>query len=93
MANVSNSAADHITPTYAAGTLSIISGTLTGDLLNDSVSSSGANGYTNNFDGYSVGISRVGGYNSAWTNGCLSKSITPTYTSSLIQFGTTGRQS
>ena len=84
---------DHITPTYAAGTISINSGSATGDILNDSASGSGANGYTNNFDNISLGVARVGGYNSGWNNGCLTQSVTPVYANGLLSFGNTGRQS
>ena len=85
--------ADHITPTYAAGTISTNSMNGTGDILNDCASASGANGYTNNFDNISLGVARVGGYNSGWNNGCLTQSVTPVYANGLLSFGNTGRQS
>lgn len=101
--NASNSLADPIAPTYGTGALSIMSGVNTqqtgvnstvGDFLNDNALPGGANGYTNNFTNYGTSsLSRAGGFNNGWTNGCLSKTTPPTYSSSLIRFGLEGRQS
>ena len=106
MANLLNSAADPIAPTYGTGAVSINSGIGTnetgvnstvGDFLNDSTSPTGANGYVNNFTSYgSSGLNRVGGFNNGWSNGCLSHQglgVSPTYSSGLLSFGNTGRQS
>ena len=101
MANTANSLADPICPTYGAATLSLMSGTITqanitnqtGDFLNDAASKTGANGYVNNYSNLTAGVARVGGFNNAWMNGCLSQNVTPTYSASLLDFGHTGRQS
>ena len=81
--------ADPICPTYAAGTYSVMSSNSGGDILNDSASGSGSNGYTNEY----VYSRTVGAFNNEWANSVLSKNITPTYTTSLLQFGNTGLQS
>lgn len=86
--NASNSLADPICPTYAAGSFSKVSLNANTNLNNDSASASGANGYANTVAG-----STVGSFNNDWTNGDLTQSVTPTYSSSLIQFGNTGLQS
>ena len=101
MANTANSLADSICPTYGAATISLMSGTITqanitnqtGDFLNDAASKTGANGYTNNFSNITAGVARVGGFNNAWVNGCLSQNVTPVYNNGLLSFGETGRQS
>lgn len=105
MANLLNSASDPIAPTYGTGAMSIISGINTvesgvnstvGDFLNDSASATGANGYVNNFTDYGTSsLSRCGGFNNGWANGCLSHQgfgVPPTYSSGLVSFGNTGRQ-
>jgi hypothetical protein len=91
--NAANSLADPICPTYAAGTVSVNSGSTTGDLLNDSAKPGSANGYINNWSNIAIGVARVGGFNNGWTNVCNSQNITPTYSSGLVSFGNTGRQS
>ena len=101
--NAGNSLADPIAPTYGTGAVSIMSGVNTvqtgvnstvGDFLNDAAVPGQPNGYTNNFTSYgSSGMNTVGGFNSGWSNGCLSKNTPPTYSSSLIRFGLEGRQS
>ena len=80
--------ADHITPTYAAGTISVVSAGNKA-FINDSVAPGQPNGYQNQVDD-----DTVGSFNSNWANGCLSQSVAPTYGSSgLLSFGSTGRQS
>ena len=88
MANTGNSLADNICPTYAAGTLSKISGGTTGDTLNDSAAPGQTNGYAN-----SINDITVGSFNSAWTNGDLSQNFQPVYRNGLLSFGNTGLQS
>jgi hypothetical protein len=87
-ANTQNSLKDPICPTYAAGSISIMSGTGTGDVLNDSALAGQPNGYNNTITGFTVGS-----FNNGWENGCWSQNVVPTYSSSLIRFGLEGRQS
>lgn len=100
-----DSSKDPIAPTYGTGSVSIVSGINTqetgvnstvGDFLNDNAAPGSANGYVNNFTYYgSSQMSRAGGYNNGWNNGCLSHAgfgIPPTYSSGLVSFGNTGRQ-
>lgn len=79
---------DSICPTFASGTFSLISGSLPLDLVNDQVSATGANGYTNTIPDITAGS-----FNHGWTNKCNTQSVTPTFSSSLVDFGNTGRQS
>lgn len=76
--------ADAICPTFAAGTLSLAT-----DVLSDCALAAGANGYTNENPYQNT----VGSFNTAWNNGCLTKTVTPTFSSSLVDFGRTGLQS
>jgi len=85
--NAKNSLADAICPTYAAGTISLISGGQKAT-NNDSAKPGSPNGYQN-----VVACSDVGSFNNGWENGCWSQNVNPTYSSSLIDFGHTGRQS
>lgn len=79
---------DSICPTFGAGTMSIVSDGDAFDLLADKVSATGLNGYTNQYPSRSAGS-----FNFGWANGCLVQSVTPTFSTSLVDFGTTGRQS
>ena len=91
MANLNNSAADPLCVTYAAGTLSLTTGKGTGaggDFNNDCAKPGQPNGYYNSFPS-----NTVGGFNNDWSNGCNSQSVNPTYSSGLLSFGETGRQS
>ncbi len=76
--------ADPICPTFASGTISLQT-----QILNDKAVAGGANGYS----GENPYFNTVGSFNNAWNNECLTQSITPTYSSSLLQFGSTGHQS
>ena len=86
-ANTKNSLADPICPTYAAGTVSIISSGAKAT-NNDSALAGQPNGYQNQVAG-----STVGSFNNDWQNGCWSQNVQPTYSTSLLDFGHTGRQS
>ena len=86
--NSGNSLADPICPTYAAGSISLISGIGTGDILNDCALAGQPNGYNNSITG-----NTVGSFNNGWENGCYTQSVTPTFSTSLLDFGHTGRQS
>ena len=88
MANTLNSSADPICPTFSSGYLSIQSTSNFSDLNNDSANPGSANGYQNQEPGITVGS-----FNNDWNNGCLTQSVTPTYSSGLLSFGNTGRQS
>ena len=93
MANKGNSLTDPICPTYAAGAISQISGKGAASLIefnNDGWNGQpGANyGYQNQAAGETVGS-----FNNDWQNGCHSQSVQPTYSSGLLSFGRTGRQS
>lgn len=86
---------DQICPTFAAGAMSVISGGGVGDFLNDCYSQATvitggtqACGYLN-----SIPSTTVGSFNNDWTNGYLTQSKTPTYSSGLLSFGNTGLQS
>ena len=85
--NAKNSLADPICPTYAAGTFSLMSGG-NKSTNNDSAMPGGPNGYQN-----VVACSDVGSFNNGWQNGCWSQDVTPTFSTSLLDFGHTGRQS
>lgn len=76
--------ADVICPTFAAGTVS-----LQRQFLNDNALAGGTNGYTNQNPFFNT----VGSANVAWNNECLTQSVTPTFSTSLVDFGNTGRQS
>ena len=78
--------ADAICPTFAAGTISLFGAD---DILNDSALAGSANGYQNQ-NAYHM---TVGSFNNRWNNGCLTQSVTPTFSTSLVDFGATGRQS
>ena len=81
--------ADAICATYAAGTLSIVSGSSSKNLNNDSAKPGSPNGYQNQNPSETVGS-----FNNDWANGDLSQSVSPTYSSSgLLSFGRTGLQS
>ena len=91
MANLSNSAADPICPTYAAGTISLVTGkgaNAGGDFNNDCAMKGQPNGYFN-----TMVCSTVGSFNSGWENGCWTQTVQPTYSKGLLSFGNTGRQS
>ena len=75
---------DAICPTYSAGTTS----TWSMSFLNDAVVKGQPNGYVNE-----TASMTVGSFNNGWGNGCLSQNVAPTYTTSLLDFGRTGRQS
>lgn len=75
---------DAICPTFAAGTLSQVT-----DVLNDSALAGSANGYQNE----NTFLATAGSFNNAWANGCLTNTVTPTFATSLVSFGNTGRQS
>ena len=85
--NAKNSLADPICPTYAAGTVSNISAGQK-STNNDSAAPGQPNGYQNQ-----TACSTVGSFNNGWENGCWSQNIQPTYSTSLLDFGHTGRQS
>ena len=89
MGNQGTSNADPICPTYAAGTVSLTSGGGFSDRLTDAAGP-GANGYLTNTE---LASSTVGGFNNDWANDCHSQSVQPTYSSGLLSFGRTGRQS
>lgn len=90
MANLGDSLKDPICPTYAAGTVSLMSKADFSDRLLDGAGS-GANGYLANTEQASV---TVGSFNCDWNNDCWSQSVLPTYGSGgLLSFGNTGRQS
>lgn len=76
--------ADRICPTHAAGTISLVT-----QVLNDGASATVAEGSVNK-NGY---YQTVGSSNFRWTNGCLTQTVTPTFSTSLVDFGNTGRQS
>ena len=80
--------ADAICPTFAAGTVSLISGSNVTARLGDSAKPGSANGVTGQFP-----CSTAGSFNNEWANGCLSQNVTPTFSSGLLSFGNTGRQS
>lgn len=76
--------ADAICPTFAAGTVSQPT-----QVLNDCALAGGSNGYTNENPYFNT----VGSFNTAWNNECLTKTVTPTFSTSLVNFGSSGRQS
>ncbi len=76
--------ADAICPTFAAGTISKVT-----QVLNDNALAAGANGYTNENPFFNT----VGAFNTAWNNECLTQTVAPTFSTSLVDFGNTGRQS
>lgn len=86
-ANSLNSTADAICPTFAAGTVAIISSGAKAT-NNDGALPGGANGYQNQYP-----CGTAGSFNNEWSNGCWSQNIQPTYSSGLLSFGRTGRQS
>ena len=79
---------DPICPTFAAGTFSIISDGGVFNTLADSVSATGVNGYTTQ-----APCETVGSFNTFWTNGCHTQTVQPTFSTTLLSFGATGRQS
>lgn len=88
-----DSTIDQICPTYASGTISLISanktsskGSAGGEFNNDFVNLTGS--YQNSFAN-----STVGSYNNLWANGTHDCTIQPAFRSSLVDFGHTGRQS
>jgi hypothetical protein len=95
VANLLNSLSDPQCPTYASGTMSLTT--------NKTVL--GASGEFNNDGWCNVPGINYGGFNQsdygrtvnakndAWTNDCLTQSIQPTYSSGILSFGRTGRQS
>lgn len=91
MANLSNSAADPICPTFAAGTNALLTGkggNAGGEFNNDCALKGQPNGYYNSFPS-----TTVGSFNNDWSNGCWTQSVQPTYSNGLLSFGNTGRQS
>jgi hypothetical protein len=83
-----SSAADPICPTFAAGSMSIVSGSGNFNLNNDSAAPGVANGYVNQCPSITVGS-----FNNDWNNDYLTQTKTPTYSSGLLSFGNTGLQS
>ncbi len=75
---------DVICPTFAAGTLS-----LNTRVNNDAALAGQAHGSSNKNPFFNT----VGSHNTAWNNECLTQSVTPTFSTSLVDFGNTGRQS
>ena len=91
--NLLNSNADPICPTYASGSFSLTTGkgTGSGEFNDDFFNGKAGAGY-----GYQNQIifgRSVGATNCDWTNDCLSQSVAVTYSSGLLSFGRTGRQS
>lgn len=76
--------ADVICPTFATGTHS-----LNNQVLNDCALAGQAHG-TANKDPF---LMTVGSHNTAWNNECLDQKVAPTFSTSLVDFGNTGRQS
>lgn len=76
--------ADAICPTFAAGTISLVT-----DILDDKAVAGSGNGYS----GQNPYFNTAGSFNTAWNNECLTQSVTPTFSTSLVDFGTNGRQS
>ncbi len=95
MANLLNSTADPICPTYGAGTVSVTTAKIStggaGEFNNDGWNNQPGAGY-GAFNQNDYGRT-VNAKNDAWTNDCLTQSIQPTYSSGLLSFGRTGRQS
>jgi hypothetical protein len=79
---------DPICATYAAGTISLATGSPINGFNNDSVAPGQPNGYINSFPNLTVGS-----FNNAWTNGDLTQSVQPVYRNGLLSFGNTGLQS
>ena len=80
---------DAICPTFAAGTISIISNNSVVASHSDSALAGGANGVTGQFPS-----STAGSFNNEWANGVLTQSVAPTFSSGgLNTFGRTGLQS
>jgi len=78
--------ADAICPTFAAGTISEIG---VGETLDDFTLVTAPNGTANQ----KTYKNTVGSFNHSWSNGALSNTVLPTFSTSLVDFGTTGRQS
>ena len=79
---------DAICPTFASGTFSVISGNDANDILVDKALAGQANGYASQLP-----CETAGSFNNGWANGCLTQSVGPTFSTSLVDFGNTGRQS
>lgn len=86
--NLLNSSNDPLCPTFAAGSMSINSGTTVFNLNNDSAAPGQPNGYVNQAPSMTVGS-----FNNDWNNDYLTQTKTPTYSSGLLSFGNTGLQS
>lgn len=80
--------ADAICPTFASGTFSVISGSDVFDTNGDCALPAGVNGYTR-----TVPDITAGSFNNGWVNKCHTQTVAPTFSSSLVDFGNTGRQS
>ena len=95
MSQQSSSASDPICPTYAAGTVALSSTGNASDILKDyyaqTTALTGSTVQSGNVNSYNYW--NVGAYNNSWNNGCLTQSVTPTYSSGLLSFGNTGLQS
>lgn len=75
---------DRICPTFATGTVSLVNRNNTDAALAGSVEGT---------TGKSTYHNTVGSSNFSWVNGCLTQTVTPTFSTSLVDFGNTGRQS
>ena len=81
--------ADNICPTYAAGTVSVVSSNNNDFYAPTITGATNTLGYINqsNYE------NTVGSPNNSWNNGALSNTVLPTFSNSLVDFGATGRQS
>ena len=84
--------ADQICPTQGSGFISLVSSA--DDLLDDFIlpsrtGSTSMMGYIN----CTTNHREAGSQNNGWVNGCLTQTVAPTFSTSLVDFGNTGRQS